>query len=83
MLSRLSAGGRPEWSLVANDRLQFREREFGPPWPTDDFAVYRAGGETECVSCPPGNPLHYFVFPRYFDISRRTVSRRKFDCGSE
>lgn len=150
MLSRLSPGGRPEWSLVVNDRVQFREREFGPPWPTDDFAVYRAGGETriawavhqftwwpgllvsvnakgerrglfvnsgwlrnvqpsvdgrvlfvsgitnsrrayfmavldadhptgrspeppgsetECVSCPPGGPLHYFVFPRT-DVGR-------------
>ncbi len=145
MLSRLSPDGRPEWSLVANDRVQFRDKEFGPPWPTDDFAVYRAGGETriawtvhhftwwpgllisvnaagerkglfvnsgwlravqpsvdgryllvsgitnsrrayflavldaanptghspeppgaetECVNCPPGDPLHYFVFPR-------------------
>ncbi len=150
MLARLSPGGRREWSLVANDRVQFREREFGPPWPTDDFAVYRAGGETriawavhqftwwpgllisvnakgerrglfvnsgwlrnvqpspdgrvlfvtgitnsrrayfmavldashpsgrspeppgaetECVNCPPGNPLHYFVFPRT-DVGR-------------
>lgn len=150
MLSRLNASGQTEWSLVARDRVRFREKEYGPPWPTDDFAVYRAGGETriawtvhqftwwpgllisvnakgerrglfvnggwmravqpsvdgrylfvsgvtnsrrgyfmavldanhptgrspeppgaetECMSCPTGDPLHYFVFPRT-DIGR-------------
>ncbi|MGE0447286.1 MAG: hypothetical protein AB7P99_18830 [Vicinamibacterales bacterium] len=145
MLSRLAPDGREEWRLVADDRVRFRDREYGPPWPTDDLAVYRAGGdtriawtvhqftwwpgllitvdargerrgrfvnggwlravqpsrdgqrlfisgisnshhayvmavldarnptgrspeppggETECLDCPPGDPLHYFVFPR-------------------
>lgn len=145
MLSRLSASGQTEWQLVPNDRVRFRDREYGPPWPTDDFALYRVGGDTriawtvhqftwwpgllivvdadghrrgrfvnggwlravqpspdgrflfvsgisnshhayvlavldarnptgrspepagsgtECTACPPGEPLHYFVFPR-------------------
>lgn len=150
MLSRLTPEGRTEWSLIATDRVRFRAQEYGPPWPTDNFAVYHAGpeiriawvvhqftwwpgllisvnaqgerkglfvnsgwirdvqqsrngrhllvtgitkshgayflavldplhpdgrspelfgAETECVSCPSGAPLHYFVFPRT-DVSR-------------
>ncbi len=145
MLSRLSASGQARWQLVADDRVRFRDREYGPPWPTDDFALYGVGGDTriawtvhqftwwpgllisvdangvrrgrfvnsgwlravqpsrdgrflfvsgisnshhayilavldardptghspepagsemECVGCPQGQPLHYFVFPR-------------------
>lgn len=46
VLSRLAADGREDWSLRITDRLRFGKNEYGPPWPTDDFVVYRADGET-------------------------------------
>jgi len=44
-LVSLEGDGRPRWSVVPDDRLTFRDGEYGPPWAAADLAVYRVGGQ--------------------------------------
>lgn len=44
-LLRFGQGGTVGWISIPNDRVRFREGEYGPPWASNDMLVYRAGGE--------------------------------------
>ncbi len=43
MLLRFAADGRLRWTRTLEDRLRFRDGEYGPPWSTDGFVTYRLG----------------------------------------
>ncbi|MBI4265748.1 MAG: hypothetical protein HY657_15340 [Acidobacteria bacterium] len=44
-LVRFATDGRLQWSATVDDRLSFRDQEYGPPWVGADLTVYRAAGE--------------------------------------
>lgn len=44
-LLRFSADGTLQWSFTPEDRIRFREDEYGPPWASAYLRVFRVGGE--------------------------------------
>lgn len=56
-LLRFSADGRVLWTTTVQDRVGFREGEYGPPWTAGEVTVYRVDGEPRIAWS-----LHHFTW---------------------
>lgn len=56
-LLRFAPDGEVRWSRAVQDRVAFREGEYGPPWAPNDLVVYRTNGEARIAWA-----LHHFTW---------------------
>ena len=72
-LVRFANGGDARWSTSLDDRLRFRDGDYGPPWPAAHLTTYRAGRERRIAWT-----VHHFTWwPAIlatFDSSGRRLS---------